>query len=73
MDSRNMRCGCDRRERELFLGCPPPEPKMALTMAYVPFQGCGSEQYCAEKALKRGTLYKDLDKPFLAGTRRCMR
>lgn len=71
MDNKPMRCDCGGSARELELGCPPPEPIMALTMAYVPFQECDSEQYCAEKALMRGTLYKNLDKPFHGNWRCC--
>ena len=37
-----------------------------VTMAYVPFQVC-TEQYDAEKALCQGTLFPNLDKPFLGG------
>ena len=35
----------------------------ALAMAYVPIQ-CLDTIYPAELALKRGTLYPELDKPF---------
>lgn len=34
------------------------------TMAYVPFQVC-TDQYDADKALCQGTLFPNLDKPFL--------
>lgn len=37
-----------------------------LTMAFVNIQPFG-ETYEADKALCRGTLYPDLDKPFLKG------
>lgn len=36
------------------------------TMAYVPFQR-DKTMYEDEKALSRGTLYKNLDKPFMRG------
>lgn len=36
-------------------------------MAYVPWQRPG-EMYTPETALKRGTLYPDLDKPFMGCT-----
>lgn len=36
---------------------------MTTTMAYVPFQ-VDISHYQAEDALKRGTLFSDLDKPF---------
>lgn len=37
-----------------------------VAMAYVPFQTC-KDSYEAEKALCQGTLFKNLDKPFLGG------
>lgn len=36
---------------------------MAVTMAYVPFQ-LDLSHYCPADALRRGTLFTDLDKPF---------
>ena len=36
---------------------------LPLTMAYVPFQKC-IDSYDEMEALKRGTLYPELDKPF---------
>ena len=36
---------------------------LPLTMAYVPFQRC-IDSYVEDEALKRGTLYPELDKPF---------
>lgn len=36
---------------------------LPLTMAYVPFQKC-IDSYTEAEALKRGTLYPELDKPF---------
>lgn len=39
------------------------------TMAYVPFQ-TDTSMYEAEKALCRGTVFPNLDKPFLGG--RCI-
>ena len=36
---------------------------LPLTMAYVPFQRC-IDSYAEDEALKRGTLYPELDKPF---------
>ncbi len=38
----------------------------AVTMAYVPYQ-TDSRVYCAETALKNGTLFPSLDKPFFGG------
>jgi hypothetical protein len=64
-------------KRGLFcLETPPEMPEMptedsfprhiSLAMAYVPFQRF-ENLYDAEKALQRGTLYKDLDLPFYGG------
>ena len=39
---------------------------MVLAMAYVPSQPF-ENLYCAEKALARGTLFADLDKPYEGG------
>ena len=36
-----------------------------LARAYVPMQPCGSPQYDAADALKRGTLFPGLDLPFM--------
>lgn len=38
----------------------------ALAMAYVPVQEWG-DLYAEELALQKGTLFADLDKPFLGG------
>ncbi len=38
--------------------------KLPLTMAYIPMQ-CYKEAYGYEEALKNGTLFPELDKPFL--------
>ncbi|OGO89952.1 MAG: hypothetical protein A2Y17_07525 [Clostridiales bacterium GWF2_38_85] len=40
---------------------------IALAMAYVPFQMWSDDMYELEKALEKGTLFPELDKPFLAG------
>lgn len=45
----------------------PPNPVVA--MAYVPFQKYGN-LYPSEKALDAGTLFCELDKPFLGGARK---
>lgn len=42
----------------------PSDPTVA--MAYVPFQQWG-EIYESSKGLERGTIFPDLDKPFLCG------
>ncbi len=51
-------------------GCmknPEPFPKNTpVAMAYIPFQQSG-ELYPPEIGLERGTLFPDLDKPFLGG------
>ena len=51
-------------------GCTPnptPFPQSTpVAMAYIPFQQFG-QLYPPEKGLKRGTIFPDLDKPFLGG------
>ncbi len=51
-------------------GCtsnPTPFPQNTpVAMAYIPFQQFG-ELYPFEKGLKAGTIFPDLDKPFLGG------
>lgn len=42
----------------------------SLAMAYVPFQHF-AEVYSCEKALKQGTIFPCLDKPFLMGCVKC--
>lgn len=39
--------------------------KLPLTMSYVPFQGY-DDWYDDDEALRRGTLYSSIDKPFTA-------
>lgn len=43
-----------------------PHPKIALAMAYVPFQEF-KELYNSEVGFDRGTVFKQLDQPFLGG------
>ena len=43
---------------------------LALAMAYVPMQ-CLKNAYSLEKALMAGTLFPELDKPFLAAKGGC--
>ncbi len=51
-------------------GCtanPSPFPKNTpVAMAYVPYQQWG-QVYPAESGLERGTIFPELDKPFLGG------
>ncbi|MBQ9964517.1 MAG: spore coat associated protein CotJA [Clostridia bacterium] len=42
----------------------------ALAMAYVPVQQWGN-LYAVEEGFDRGTVFSDLDKPFLGGGTRC--
>ena len=44
--------------------------KVSVAMAYVPFQ-TDSEVYTCEKALKQGTVFPALDKPFTMGCMGC--
>lgn len=60
-------CGCEARTGQCVYDGLPKLPKNPVTtMAYVPFQTDCSE-YDAEKALCRGTLFLNLDKPFFGG------
>jgi hypothetical protein len=49
-----------------YFGTPILPETVAVTMAYVPFQ-TDTTEYTPEKALKCGTLFPDLNKPFLGG------
>ena len=63
-DNMNMRTrfdGGDPSEFRCVTTALPQNP--ALTMAYVPFQLYG-KTYDPEQALRNGTLFPDLDKPF---------
>ena len=50
------------------LSCQRPDPlsSMPLAMAYVPWQRW-QQVYPVEKAMNRGTIFPDLDKPFSMG------
>ena len=54
-------CGCVPE-------CPSMEREYALAMAYVPWQ-CFDAVYEPDKALEVGTVFPELDKPFLAAGR----
>ena len=62
----------DRMEtsRERNIRPIPGNHNLALAMAYVPMQ-CLKNAYSLEKALFSGTLFPELDKPFLAGKGGC--
>lgn len=47
-------------------------PEYAVAMAYVPWQYF-ENVYEPDKALEVGTIFPELDKPFLAGGRCCKR
>lgn len=47
----------------MYTGLTPLPAKTVVTMAYVPFQ-TDRRTYDAEAALKNGTLFPSLDKPF---------
>lgn len=79
MNRGNTGCGCDNRDREKdgcmkMDGCHigsgssnrEPVDSMAPGMAFVPWQKW-EDIYCMEKALERGTIFEQLDKPFLGG------
>lgn len=67
-------CGCrtgnaDRERCMKMDGCDietEPVDRMAPGMAFVPWQKW-EDIYCMEKSLERGTIFEQLDKPFLGG------
>lgn len=59
----NVNCGC--RMDGCDIGTEHVD-KMAPGMSYVPWQKW-EDIYCMEKALERGTIFEQLDKPFLGG------
>lgn len=61
-------CPCSNVRTPRHMGDPLSD--MAIAMAYVPWQEWGN-LYDMDKALKVGTVFADLDKPFLG--RRCGR
>ncbi len=54
------------RSGSFFEGMPAIPADAAVTMAYVPFQ-LNTARFDDEEALCKGTLYLDLNKPFLRG------
>ena len=54
---------CDMDDRTTSEPCFTSE-QFPIGMTYVPMQ-CWQNLYCPEKALEQGTLFADLDKPFL--------
>ena len=55
----------DKNQFEYFGTAPLPET-VVTAMAYVPFQ-TDTAQYPPERALQNGTLFTNLNKPFLEG------
>lgn len=58
-------CGCSYQGEQ-----PPGREDYVLAMAYVPWQYF-TNVYEPEQALEVGTIFPELDKPFLAGGRVC--
>ncbi len=56
----------DIRVFSVGAGCPMCLDDLPLGMAYVPFQKF-RKTYDADVALTRGTMFEELDKPFLGG------
>lgn len=54
----------DNRTVAVAGGCPQSRDNRTVAMAYVPWQQFG-RVYEPEKALQAGTIFADLDKPFL--------
>lgn len=65
--SQTAECGCGR-----MTGTAHMRDDFALAMAYVPWQYFGNV-YEPDKALLVGTIFPELDKPFLAEGRGCRR
>ncbi len=63
-DYRNQAANCRESRRE------DPLRHMALAIAYVPWQRW-NETYEPEKALKAGTIFPELNKPFLGKRGAC--
>lgn len=77
MNHHNMNqsdCRCKSKDKEWgdcmkMDGCDvgnEPVDRMASGMAFVPWQKW-EDIYCMEKALERGTIFEQLDKPFMGG------
>lgn len=58
------------RHAEEYYGSLP--EKASLAMAYVPMQRSAAMMYDANKALSRGTLFPELDLPFLGMVNECL-
>ncbi len=58
------------KENMRYTGLPALPSNAAVTMAYVPFQ-IDTTMYTEAEALMQGTLFPDLDKPFLRGSVAC--
>ena len=48
-------------------GITPLPQKTTVTMAYVPYQSNMGKTYSPEQASEAGTMFEELDKPFLGG------
>lgn len=63
----NSSCAsCSTADPSVYTGLSKLPKNPVSAMAYVPFQ-IDTCMYEADKALSRGTLFPDLDKPFLGG------
>ena len=65
----NLKISDDFAVRAQFLGTSPLPETVATTMAYIPFQ-TDTTQYTPETALRYGTLFPNLNKPFTGGARK---
>lgn len=64
MDHRNERdCGCDHEQARTMID---PLAGLPLAMAYVPWQ-CWNNVYEPAEGWHRGTIFPELDLPFLGG------
>lgn len=67
-DRQNSPCSCDSYSAIKI--SPVEHYKEPLAMAYVPWQSFG-ERYSNSKGYEVGTIFPELNKPFLAGAREC--
>lgn len=69
-NSRNNSCDACNSENTFYTGITPLPECPVTTMAYIPFQ-TNTTMYSPENALRFGTAFVDLNKPFCAYGGRC--
>ncbi len=66
MENTNITNITNMPDDNIYTGVTPLPENTVTAMAYVPFQ-TDTTQYAPETALKEGTLFANLNKPFLGG------